>query len=189
MRWTYSYESASDRAGQILTEEDNSTSGPATYVSQLTDTQNYDLLGRLMTRKSSIIGAASTVPVISSGYEYDSVNRRRALALSDGSSWSYDYDTRGEVVSGKQFWSAGTPVAGQQFEYAYDTIGNRTVTKRGGDASGANLRVDSYTVNNKNQYSARTWTGVADFVGMAFATTAVSVQLNAGTAVTASRQG
>ena len=112
MRWTYSYESASDRAGQILTEEDNSTSGPATYVSRLTDTQNYDLLGRLMTRKSAITGAASTVPVISSGYEYDSASRRRALALSDGSSWAYDYDAKGEVISGKRAGSAGTPAIG-----------------------------------------------------------------------------
>ena len=83
-----------------------------TYASQLTDTQNYDSLGRLMTRKSSISGAASTVPVISTGYEYDSVNRRRALALSDGSSWAYDYDAKGEVISGKRAGSAGTPAIG-----------------------------------------------------------------------------
>ena len=83
-----------------------------TYASQLTDTQNYDSLGRLMTRKSSITGAASTVPVLSSGYEYDSNNRRRALALSDGSSWAYDYDAKGEVISGKRTGSAGTPAIG-----------------------------------------------------------------------------
>ena len=105
-------ENASDRVGQILTEEDNSTSGMPTYASQLTDTQNYESLGRLMTRKSSITGAASTVPVLSSGYEYDSNNRRRALALSDGSSWAYDYDAKGEVISGKRAGSAGTPAIG-----------------------------------------------------------------------------
>ena len=65
-----------------------------------------------MLRASQITGAASSVPVLSCGYHYDNVNRRRALVLSDGSSWSYDYDTRGEVVSGKRFWSAGTPAVG-----------------------------------------------------------------------------
>lgn len=35
------------------------------------------------------------------------------------------YDTLGQVTSGKKYWSDGTPVAGEQFAYAYDDIGNR----------------------------------------------------------------
>jgi RHS repeat-associated protein len=36
---------------------------------------------------------------------------------------------------------------GQQFDYAFDTIGNRTQTQAGGDQNGANLRLASYTNN------------------------------------------
>lgn len=60
------------------------------------------------------------------------------------------------MISGKEYWSDGTPVAGQQFEYAFDDIGNRTSTKAGGDETGAGLRSASYSVNNLNQYVSRT---------------------------------
>ena len=42
-------------------------------------------------------------------------------------------------------------MAGQQFEYAFDDIGNRTQTQAGGDASGAGLRATSYAANTLNQ--------------------------------------
>jgi hypothetical protein len=51
--------------------------------------------------------------------------------LQDGSFWFYEYDNLGQLRSGKKFWSDGTPVAGQQFEYTHDHIGNRTQTKAG----------------------------------------------------------
>ena len=38
----------------------------------------------------------------------------------------YEYDALGQVKCGKKYWADGTPVAGQQFEYAFDDIGNRT---------------------------------------------------------------
>ena len=53
----------------------------------------------------------------------------------------------GQVISGKKYWSDGTPVAGQQFEYGFDDIGNRHQTRAGGDANGANLREAGYSVN------------------------------------------
>jgi len=37
----------------------------------------------------------------------------------------------GQVTSGKRYWQDGTPVAGQQFEYVADDIGNRTSTQAG----------------------------------------------------------
>ena len=40
------------------------------------------------------------------------------------------------ISSGKKYWSDGTPVAGQQFEYVHDDIGNRSSTKAGGAAPG-----------------------------------------------------
>ena len=61
----------------------------------------------------------------------------------------------GQVESGKKSWAEWTPVAGRQFEYGFDDIGNRTSTKAGGDSSGAGLRSASYTANNLNQYTSR----------------------------------
>jgi hypothetical protein len=60
-------------------------------------------------------------------------NRRSRVNLADGSYWLYEYDNLGQVASGKRYWSDGTPVADQQFEYAHNDIGHRTWTKTGGD--------------------------------------------------------
>jgi len=89
--------------------------------------------------------------------------------------WVYEYDVLGQVKSGKRYWYGGTPVAGQQFEYEFDDIGNRTSTKAGGDANGANLRSASYTANALNQYTDRTVPGYVDIIGAALATNSVTV--------------
>jgi hypothetical protein len=52
-----------------------------------------------------------------------------------------NYDSLCQVTGGNKFWADGTPVAGQQFDYAFDNIGNRTQTKSGGDQSGNFLRM------------------------------------------------
>ncbi len=85
--------------------------------------------------------------------------------LADGSYWLYDYDSLGQVKSGKRYWSDQTTVAGQQFEYGFDDIGNRTGTKAGGDANGWNLRPASYTADNLNRYSSREVPGAFDVGG------------------------
>jgi RHS repeat-associated protein len=51
---------------------------------------------------------------------------------------------------------------GQQFEYAHDSIGNRTQAKAGGDQSGTGLRSANYSANALNQYTQRDVPGVAD---------------------------
>ena len=70
-------------------------------------------------------------------YSYDELNRRKRMDLSDGSHWKYTYDTRNQVTSGKRYWDEPNPanepyVAGQQFSYAYDSIGNRADEQHGG---------------------------------------------------------
>ena len=65
------------------------------------------------------------------------------------------YDSLGQVTSGKKYWSDGAPVPGQQFEYGFDDIGNRTSTKAGGNAVGSALRSASYSANTLNQYTSR----------------------------------
>jgi len=44
-------------------------------------------------------------------------------------------------------------MAGQQFEYGFDDIGNRKVSRRAGDGNGWNLCKSLYTANLLNQYS------------------------------------
>lgn len=76
---------------------------------------------------------------VSFNYQQNSANQRVAITNADNSRWVYTYDNLGQVVSGKKYWSDGTPVAGQQFEYTFDDVGNLKSTATGGDQSGANL--------------------------------------------------
>jgi len=118
---------------------------------------------------------AGVSPASAFDYSYNNANQRVRVNLADGSFWLYEYDTLGQVKSGKKYWSDWTPVAGQQFEYGHDDIGNRTGTKAGGDENGWNLRVASYTANALNQYESRTVPGFVDVMGVALATSAVRV--------------
>ena len=79
------------------------------------------------------------------------------------------------MTSGKRYWSDGTPVAGQQFEYAFDDIGNRTATKAGGDSLGGSLRSATYGANTLNQYTNRTVSGTFDVLGIAHAAATTTV--------------
>jgi YD repeat-containing protein len=107
-------------------------------TTRMTTTKSYDFLNRLTS--ISTVGTSSTSSPTSFAYAYNHANQRTRSTLADGSYWLYEYDSLGQVRSGKKYWSDGTPVAGQQFEYAFDHIGNRTQTKAGGDDSGAGLR-------------------------------------------------
>jgi RHS repeat-associated protein len=66
-------------------------------------------------------------------------------------------------------------VAGQQNEYSFDDIGNRTTTKAGGDENGANLRSASYTSNSRNQYTSRSVPNTFDVLGIANSGATVTV--------------
>ena len=79
------------------------------------------------------------------------------------------------MKSGKKYWSDWTPVAGQQFEYGFDDIGNREFARSGGDENGWNLRSASYSANSVNQYTQREVPGYVDVMGISFATNTVTV--------------
>ncbi len=134
-------------------------------------TKSYDYLNRLR----SISSAPSASSVVSFSYGLNSANQRVRSTLADGSYWAYEYDSFGQVKSGKRYWSDGTPVAGQQFEYSFDTIGNRTSTRAGGDENGANSRTNTYAANLLNQYGSRTVAGAADVIGAALPSLTVAV--------------
>jgi hypothetical protein len=86
-------------------------------------------------------------------------------------------------------WSDGTPVAGQQFEYAFDDIGNRQSTKEGGDQWGVNLRSASYSANNLNQYTSRTVPGYFNDIGSAKSNAAVTLWSADGSYASTYRRG
>jgi hypothetical protein len=81
----------------------------------------------------------------------------------------------GQVTSGKKYWADQTPVAGQQFEYAHDDIGNRRVARAGGDSNGGNLRTANYTPNNLDEYTSRDVPPAVDVMGLELATNSVTV--------------
>jgi len=143
-------------------------------AARMTTTRQFDKLNRLLQVSAQPTGAPVS-SAISYGYTYNDANRRTRATLTDGSYWVYQYDTLGQVISGKKYWSDGTPVAGQQFEYAFDDIGNRTSTKAGGDQAGANLRSATYTATTLNQYTNRTVPGAADVLGIAHPGATLSV--------------
>ncbi len=137
----------------------------------MTTTKAYDYLNRLTSISSSSSSSFSS----SFNYAYNNSNQRTAVTNADKSRWAYGYDSLGQVTSGKKYWKDGTVVVGQQFEYSFDDIGNRTQTKNGGDANGANLREASYTANSLNQYTSRGIPGYVDIFGVSFATNTVTV--------------
>jgi len=138
---------------------------------RLVITKNYDAFDRL----SQISNAPSVSAGISSTYAYNQANQRTNNTQADGSYWRYQYDTLGQVTSGKHYWSDTVPVAGQQFEYTHDTIGNRTQAKFGGDQTGGNLQQATYVPNLLNQYNNRSVPSGISIDGNAHASAVVTV--------------
>ena len=161
---TYSYLANSPLVSQITFGGNSPT--------VITTSQQFDNLNRL-TRIQSSTGVS---PVSDFQYGYNSANQRTNILLGpDNSRWAFGYDSLGQVTSGKKHWPDGTPVAGQQYEYQFDSIGNRTQTQAGGDNSGAGLRPASYTNNLLNQIVGRGVPGAADVLGIAHASASVTV--------------
>jgi YD repeat-containing protein len=126
---------------------------------RMTVKKGYDNLNRL----TGITNLnPSSVVLDKHTYAYNSANQRTAVTQADNSVWSYGYDSLGQVTSGKKYWSDSAPVAGQQFGYSFDDIGNRTQTQAGGNELGLGLRTANYSANNLNQYESRTVPGAVD---------------------------
>ena len=160
---TYSYLANSPWVGQIAFANGGQT--------RMTTTKQYDYLNRL----TSISSMPSAAAVVSFAYQYNSANQRTAATSTDGSYWTYGYDPLGQVTSGAKRWGDNSLVAGDQFQYAFDTIGNRTVTATGGDQNGNNLRSATYSANNLNQYTSRTVPGYAEITGSAASNASVTI--------------
>ena len=186
-RTTYTY----DAASRLLTVSDGTNSAIYNYlanspivgqitfmsnsVTRMTTSQQYDYLNRLTEISSAPVSAGASQ--FSFNYTYNNANQRTAITNTDNSYWLYQYDSHGQVFSGKKYWADGTPVAGQQFTYNYDDIGNRQGTASGGDATGSNLRSANYTNNALNEITSRTVPGYVTVLGSANSNSTVTVNL------------
>jgi RHS repeat-associated protein len=166
---SYSYLTGSSLISQIAFKQSTTT--------RMTATRQYDKLNRLTNIVSTPSGSGQ--PVISFAYGYNLANQRTNAVRGDGSYWVYQYDGLGQVVSGKRYWADGSPVAGQQFDYAYDDIGNRKSAGSGGNQWGTSLRYEHYTANNLNQYTQRTVPPWFNVMGEANSAATVTVNNNA----------
>jgi RHS repeat-associated protein len=92
---------------------------------------------------------------VSFTYQYNDANQRTRNTEANGDYWSYQYDTLGQVSSGKKYTSGGTPIAGRQFEYDFDDIANRDYTVADGTTT-------DYTANLLNQYTTRVTGGTTE---------------------------
>ena len=130
----------------------------------MTNVYNRDNLGRLTGVSSTLTGGGNVSGV---DYQLDHLNRRFEASLVDGTKWDYGYNDRSEVISGKKKLASNAFAGGAQFEYDFDDIGNRTISKVGGDMNGANLRSSTYTNNALNQIEARAVPGSVWVMGEA----------------------
>jgi YD repeat-containing protein len=184
LQHSYAY----DEASRLATVSDGTNSAAYGYLddsmlvetitfaqngtNRMVTTKSYDYLNRL-TNIATVNAAMATLS--SHGYRYNTASQRTSATLADGAYWVYQYDELGQVTSGKKFWADNTPVAGQQFEYTFDDIGNRKTAGSGGDQWGANLRYQNYSANLLNQYSQRTVPGFVDVLGSANSNATVTV--------------
>jgi RHS repeat-associated protein len=163
----YTYLANSSLAGQVTFV--------ANGVDRMITTKQYDYLNRLAGVSSTPSGGG--IQPFTFNYTYNLANQRTGVTNADNSYWVYQYNSLGQVVSGKKYWADGTPVAGQQFTYNFDTIGNRTAASSGGDSSGNNLRTANYTNNVLNELVGRDVPSYISVLGSANSNSTVTVNL------------
>lgn len=88
---------------------------------------------------------------------------RRQLDVGHDSS---DRLVNGNLTFAKKYWAPTAPVAGQQFEYQFDDIGNRKTSGYGGDELGNNLRYSTYWNNSRNQSLSNSVPGYIEVTGL-----------------------
>ena len=135
-------------------------------TNQMTTVKTYDNLNRLTAISQQ---PAPSLPPTAYAYAYNAANQRTQRTDADNSTWQYQYDFLGQVTNATRAWADSTPVAGQQYAYAFDDIGNRRTQT-------ANGRTQSYAANLLNQYTQRSIPGF--FWELGSATNAATVTIN-----------
>jgi len=151
-----------------------STVNGATTV--LNRTLYHDRMGRL----TGIVTANAFGSDLSRhGYQLDTVGRRTRATRENGQRWDYDYDDKGQVISGIKKFPDATAIPGHTFSFTYDEIGNRISTVHGGTDTGV-----TYTANALNQYGSVTTQNGRFLMGEAPVANAVTINGS-----TATREG
>ncbi len=88
-----------------------------------------------------------TAPEVS--YTLNDKTQRVQTSFGDGSYWDYTYDDKGQITGAVKRDADGTALAGMQYGYEYDGIGNRESAEEGSSANAV-----SYSSNQLNQYTA-----------------------------------
>jgi RHS repeat-associated protein len=187
-RYTY------DAASRLASVSDSTNSATYAYLAnsplidhilftnsatlRMSTTNRFDNLNRLL----SVSSSQSAAPAVTFSYPYNTANQRIGATNADSSYWVYAYDRLGQVTSGKKFWSDGTPVAGQQFDYVFDDIANRTWTTN-------NSRLARYLANNLNQYTNRDVAAYVNMLGSANSNATVTLWRADGSYATTTRKG
>ena len=130
-------------------------------------TQAYDNLERLSS--ISNVATGELLP-LSYSYTYNLASQRTRTDEVDGKYWEYQYDPLGQLTSGDHRLADGTLLGGQDFDYNFDEIGNRTST--GGRASAQS----SYDSNYRNEYKDRSVADKVDIIGIDDPTSTVTVE-------------
>jgi YD repeat-containing protein len=173
----YTYESNSRLIRSVAFTNNASGKGMLT-------TRTWDRLNRLGSVHSQAHLSSTSLGLgLGHTYTYNAANQRTRADLADGSYWVYEYDKLGQVTSGRRYWGDGTLMAGQDFTYQFDDIGNRDTT--GGRASA----VSDYSANQLNQYETRTVPNKLDILGVANPGFGVQVWKDSDSPSTASRSG
>jgi RHS repeat-associated protein len=131
--------------------------GPSVYTAM-----TWDKLNRL--RHTQTQEYARQTALQSRDFTYDVADRVQTSTLEDGEKWTYGYNTDfGHLNSAHKTWPAfpnGSPqVVGQQFDYTYDTAGNRLTIVNGATATAL--------YNKQNQLTSRDVPGAIEVLGFA----------------------
>jgi len=165
---SHAYHAAGDR----LIQRNYQVNDSKTYQQD----SRFDSRGRL----SSITATAASGEVLSHhAYTYDALNRRSQAIRENNDYWTFTYNERSEVTAANRQLNNNSLQAGLQFQYNYDTIGNRITASTGGDSTGNNLRSQTYTSNALSQYSKITTPAYLQITGEANPAASVSVNTQA----------
>lgn len=134
---------------------------------ELISSRAYDNLNRLSSLSNT---AAGEMLPLSFAYTYNLANQRTRTDEGDGKNWIYTYDALGQLTQGNHRLADNTVLGGQDFDYAFDEIGNRTSTA--GRASAAS----TYTSNARNEYVTRSVPNVVDILGIDDPASTVTVE-------------
>ncbi|MCM8538320.1 MAG: InlB B-repeat-containing protein [Lentisphaeraceae bacterium] len=122
---------------------DNSTQNPRVVVNVQADVTFTALF-----KADAPVNPPVTGSILSQTFDLSDFNRRDSVTYGDGITWTYGYDSRGNLESAAKE-DGSDPANNISFNYAYDPIGNRLTSTLSTPSS---TSTKNYTPNDLNQY-------------------------------------